>query len=79
VTRETQEGITLFDHPSNPNHPVPFHVRDDGWMGAALTFGNPITLAPGQTLKLKYGLYVHSGMPAAESLETAWKTFSTLQ
>lgn len=77
VTNEIQEGITLFDHPSNPNHPVPFHVRDDGWMGAALTFGNPITLAPGQTLRLQYGLYVHSGTPSAESLEAAWKAFSS--
>jgi len=76
VTNQTQEGITLFDHPSNPNHPTPFHVRDDGWMGAALNFEAPLSLEPKQSLKLTYGLYVHSGIPAKETLESLWRTFS---
>jgi hypothetical protein len=25
-----------MNHPSNPHNPTPFHVRDDGWMGACL-------------------------------------------
>ena len=29
-------GITLMNHPINPQNPTPFHVRDDGWMGACL-------------------------------------------
>ena len=77
VTNEIMEGITLLDHPGNPGHPVPFHVRDDGWMGAALTFGNPINLESGQSLKLRYGLYIHAGAPATEALERQWQGFST--
>ena len=37
-----------MDHPGNPNHPSAFHVREDGWMGASLTFKAPITIEPGK-------------------------------
>src|SRR5205823_2801627 len=37
TTKHAREGITLLDHPGNPNHPTVFHVRDDGWMGASVT------------------------------------------
>jgi len=75
VTGEAREGITLFDHPSNFNHPSVFHVRDDGWMGAALTFAAPRTIAPGQPLKLRYGLWVHAGVPAAAEIDVAQAEF----
>ncbi len=70
------EGITLFDHPANPNHPAVFHVRNDGWMGAALTFAGPRTLEPGRPLRLRYGLYVHAGTPPLEVLEARWAEFA---
>jgi hypothetical protein len=70
------EGITLFDHPANPNHPSVFHVRNDGWMGASLTFDVPRALAPGKSLRLRYGLYVHLGRPTVEDLEARWATFA---
>lgn len=31
--RSVVEGLTFFDHPGNPRHPVPWHVRADGWLG----------------------------------------------
>jgi len=70
------EGITLMDHPSNPNHPVPFHVRGDGWMGASLTFPGPIVIQPGTPLRLRYALFVHAGMPSPEKLQAQWKAFA---
>jgi hypothetical protein len=76
VTNQAQEGVTLFDHPSNFGHPAHFHVRDDGWMGAALTFGGSLTLEPGQTTRLQYGLYVHRGVPDPSVLEERWRNFS---
>ena len=72
----TSEGITLFDHPSNLNYPVPFHVRDDGWMGAALTLPDAHTIRLGEPLRLRYALYVHAGIPAFEQIESRWKAFS---
>lgn len=76
ITPAASEGITLMDHPSNPHHPVPFHVRNDGWMGASLTFPGELKITPGQPLRLRYALYVHSGVPAPEALEARWKDFA---
>lgn len=70
------EGITLMDHPSNPNHPTVFHVRNDGWMGASLTFAGPRKLQVDKPLRLRYGLYVHAGKPSMSELETRWAAFA---
>jgi hypothetical protein len=72
------EGVTLFDHPGNPNHPSHFHVRDDGWMGASLTFGGPREIKPDAPLHLRYGLYVHADMKPAAQIEQQWKRFAGL-
>jgi hypothetical protein len=70
------EGITLFDHPANANHPSYFHVRADGWMGASLTFDAARRIEPGALLRLRYGLYVHRGIPSPETIERQWLPFS---
>lgn len=71
-----QEGITLFDHPNNPNFPTYFHVRNDGWMGASLTFDGPRTIKPDKPLRLRYGLYIHSDMKQNEEIQAIWKRFT---
>jgi len=76
ITATATEGITLMDHPTNPNHPTFFHVRNDGWMGASLTYDAPRTLAPHKPLQLHYGLYIHSGAPTLEQLQQRWLEFS---
>jgi hypothetical protein len=78
ITAQAREGITLFDHPSNPNHPTVFHVRDDGWMGAALNFVGPRTIEVGRPLKLRYGLWVHSGVPAAGTIDEQFAAFAKI-
>jgi hypothetical protein len=78
ITKEAREGITLFDHPSNPTHPTVFHVRDDGWMGAALTFAGPRTIEPGQPLALRYGLWMHAGVPAASAINEQFAEFAKI-
>jgi len=70
------EGVTLLDHPSNPNFPTVFHVRDDGWMGASLTHEESRNVNKSEPLRLRYGLYVHAGMPEAEQIEQQWKRFA---
>jgi len=72
------EGITLLDHPSNPNHPSFFHVRDDGWMGSSLTLDGPRTIKTTEPLKLRYGLYVHASLPEPEAIEAKWAEFAKL-
>jgi hypothetical protein len=78
ITADSVEGVTLMDHPSNPNHPTFFHVRDDGWMGASLTYDAPRTIEPGKPMVLRYGLYVHAGAPRPEQLNQRWEEFSKL-
>jgi hypothetical protein len=76
ITREAIEGITLMDHPMNLNHPVPFHVRDDGWMGAALTFPGAHKIEPGIPMRLRYGLYIHRGQPEPAAIDRQWSSFA---
>lgn len=76
ITPAATEGITLMDHPANYNHPSAFHVRDDGWMGSALTFGGAKVIEPGKPLVLRYGLYVHSGVPEAAALNRRFDEFA---
>lgn len=75
VTRSETGGITLMDHPSNPNHPTYFHVRGDGWMGASLTYEAPRTISSGEPLLLRYGLWVHAGKPTAEQIDEQFAAF----
>jgi hypothetical protein len=78
VTPNAVEGITLLDHPANPNHPSIFHVRNDGWMGVSLTHTAPLKLTPGKPLVLRYGLYVHAGMPSINALQRRWFDFANV-
>jgi hypothetical protein len=77
ITANTDEGITLMDHPKNLHHPVEFHVRGDGWMGAATTFRNPHSIEPNTPLRLRHGLLIHSGSANPDLIENEWKRFAT--
>jgi len=55
------EGITYFDHPANPGHPAKWHVREDGWMGAAVCLEAPRMLRKDEPLVLRYLLHAHAG------------------
>jgi len=79
VTNDKIEGITLFDHPDNPNFPSYFHVRNDGWMGASLTFDAPREIRPDKPLRLRYGLYIHSDMKSSDAIQTKWKQFTKIR
>lgn len=78
VTRDECGGITLMDHPQNPNHPAIFHVRDNGWLGVTLTPDAPRVIEPGKPLRLRYALWVHNGVPGALTVDQQWQTFSAL-
>jgi hypothetical protein len=55
------EGITYFDHPQNPRYPTPWHVREDGWMGAAFCLNEGFIIAQDAPLVLRYLLHAHRG------------------
>jgi hypothetical protein len=79
ITNDKLEGITLFDHPDNPNFPTHFHVRNDGWMGACLTFTGPREIRPDESLHLRYGLYVHNDIKSTKKIQAKWQHFSEMR
>lgn len=70
------EGICYMDHPANPHHPTPWHVRRDGWMEAAFNLAAPYGLARDHPLDLRYRLYVHNGPANRDELDRAWAAFA---
>ncbi len=70
------EGITLLDNPSNPNHPSIFHVRDDGWMGASLTYAEPLDITKEQPLTLRYRFWIHTRWCDLKETEAHWNRWS---
>ena len=59
--RPTVEGITYFDHASNPGFPSKWHVRDDGWMGASICRDEPVLLRRERPVTWRYLLHAHRG------------------
>jgi hypothetical protein len=55
------EGITYFDHPSNPGFPNSWHVRADGWMGCSPCLRGPLTTKKSEPLVLRFLLHAHAG------------------
>ena len=76
ITREQTAGITLMDHPKNPGHPTPFHLRDNGWMGISPTLNHSITITRDQPLRLRYGLWIHPDVPDAKKIDGQWQQFA---
>jgi hypothetical protein len=70
------EGITYFDHPTNPGSPVHWHVREDGWMGAAVCLNGPLVTTRKQPLVLRYLLYTHRGKVAPDRARQIEKEFA---
>ncbi len=60
VPPSQESGLTLIDHRDNPQHPVRWHVRDDGWIGPSLSRQGPILVPRDRWLTLRYLLWVHS-------------------
>jgi hypothetical protein len=69
-------GVTLMDHPSNPNHPTYFHVRRDGWMGSSFSFEGDVVVPKERPLALKYRWYVHAGGGEPKALDAEWERFA---
>ena len=79
-------GIAILDHPDNPHHPPYWHARGYG-LFAANPFGareferdktkdGSLTLAPGQTLRFRYRVIVHSGDAASAGIAAQWAAYA---
>ncbi len=71
-----KEGITYFDHPTNPGHPSAWHVREDGWLAAAVCLGGPRITTRAEPLTLRYLLHAHRGTLDANQAEETYRAFA---
>jgi hypothetical protein len=76
ISGDVWEGVTWFDHPSNPNHPTSWHARDDGWMSAAFCLRSGHDLQRGRPLRLRYGFHVHARAVDPKTAEAHRKAFA---
>lgn len=73
------EGVTVFDHPSNggaPGHPVPWHIREDGWIGPSACRTGPVLVTQERPLILRYLLHVHAGPADQARAQTVFDAFA---
>jgi len=74
--KTTTEGITYFDHPVNPGHPLSWHVREDGWMGASVCRHQPVTTTKKSPLVIRHLLHIHAGELNIRQAENRFAAFS---
>lgn len=79
VTNKVAAGLTLMDHPLNPGHPNPFMARNGGWMGVGPTLNHTLAVEPGKPLRLRYGIWVHAGLPTQADVARQWEAFVRLE
>ena len=72
---ESHEGVTYFDHPDNPGFPNRWHVREDGWMGAAICHDGPVTTTKKEPLLVRHLLHVHSSQVTPEGAKAVEADF----
>ena len=61
ISPNETNGIAIFGHPENIDHPHTWHVRDDGWMCAAPFARHAKTICRGDTLSFRFRVFVHDG------------------
>ncbi|HWB86980.1 MAG TPA: PmoA family protein [Bryobacteraceae bacterium] len=80
-------GVAILDNPENPHHPVRWHVRGYG-LFAANPFGlavftrdksqnGSMTLAPGQSLRYRYRVIIHSGDVKSADIAQLWQHYTS--
>lgn len=70
-------GITMMDHPTNPEHPNPWRV--DGQLGITPSrcIAGPWTLPRGETTTSQYRLFVFCGRTDTSRIEANWNAFTS--
>ncbi len=71
-------GVAFLDHPGNPRHPNAFFVmnRAFGYISAAPTFRAPFELAPGGSIRFRWGILAFRGEPDQAALNSRFKSWS---
>ena len=78
IDENVTEGITYFDHASNPTFPSKWHVRTDGWMGASICRDEPVILSKGEPTIWRYMLHAHAGPVDSKTADQLATHFNNL-
>ena len=63
-TRQTESGMAILCHPSTPNYPAPWILRQNGSMQNIVFPGaKRIELLTDKPIVLRYRLIIHNGNP----------------
>ncbi len=84
VDREGRRaGLAIFDHPENPRYPSYWYYADENdpilhfaYMNPALLLREPLDLASGAALQLRYRILVHDGPADGIALEEQHAAFA---
>ena len=72
-------GIAFCDHPDNPRSPTPWYAIREAVMSfftpAVICYG-PMTLKPGQSMTLRYRVFIHPGRWDAGRLRAEYQRFA---
>ncbi len=82
---EVNAGVVFFDHPSNPRAPSPWYASThadtygEGWanfVNAAFLWDEPLHLAAGTSLDLKYRVIVYDGAWSVDRIRSEYARWS---
>lgn len=72
----TQSGAAIFQHPDNPNYPHKgWLIRHYAFLGHAWPGNNTIELKPGESISMKYRLYIHQGTAEEGKVQEAFDAY----
>lgn len=69
-------GAAIFQHSSNPSFPAGWCLRDYGFIGVSWPGVEIVHLAPGETLTLRFRVWVHEGDARKGKVADAYDSFA---
>lgn len=69
-------GITLMDHPANPEHPVPWRVDWQLGIVPSRCIAGEWVLPQGNSARFLHRAYVYCGMHQTAAIEQCWSEFA---
>lgn len=73
---KTPSGVAVFQHPKNPDFPArSWALRHYGFLGAAWPGESKHAIEPGDSLELRYRLFVFRGTPRQAGVEARFQQF----
>jgi hypothetical protein len=73
--QDQYSGAAIFQHPYNPDFPAGWCLRYYGFLGVAWPGIEVVTLNPGETIDLRFRIWIHEGDAAQGRVEQAYTVY----